>query len=393
MSERKFDPSKAEVGPFARNQYVESHRPAGNANLRGGNFASSSSSSGGGDESGYSSVISPESEEEEELTKEATIPEPGNAEMPSSIKPGDLDKVRSTIEDVDPDLNPGGVDRMPDPSTRDMIRARLENMTLEFKDSEKDFLEREVDRQNDRRETHKSMPTDIEIERDNLSETMSGGGFNDGRVSKLSSGSQFHTLLANPESNPVRLMLVLDNEWGEEWYDWEIETINQTAEMDNAEIHRVNEDKIMAIKILKNTDEFFDEPRVFEKVCTAFSGRQVDWGHVQEPRTHEICACIALINRYVKEEPFSDDVKAYVAAAALRDGYILLPSTIKFASGPFSKELVSKIGDDAIEKQRKLNQALEEEDPDIFDSEDAVQYMRLIKCQYHAQEKVDEVRG
>lgn len=387
MSKKEFDPSKAELGPLARNSYVNGDTPAGKVNFRGNNFVSSSSSGGSQDSSGYHSVISPEAEDDEPLEKDAS-----EVERPAPIQPGDLD-TPSRNQELDTDLNTHGMSDVPDPDTREMIRARLENLSMEFEDEEEGVLRRGVEDQEARRETFKSEPSDVSVDRDNLSENRSGGGFQDSRMNKLSSGSMMAEVLDDPDSNPIRLMLVLDDEWGEDWYDWEIETINQTAEADGADIHRVNEDKIMAIKILKNTEDFFDEPRVFEKVCTAFSGKQVDWGHIQEPRTHEICACIELITRYVKEEAFGDDIKAYVAAAALRDGYVLLPAVLRFASQPFSKELVSKIGDEAIEKQRKLREALDKEDPTVFDSEDSVQYIRLIKCQYHAQEKLDEVRG
>jgi hypothetical protein len=189
-------------------------------------------------------------------------------------------------------------------------------------------------------------------------------------------------------------MLILDSRWDDEWYDWEIETINQTAKMESdIEISRVNQDKIMALKILKNTDLFFEEHRVFEKVCMSFSGRQVDWGHVQEPKTHEIAACIGLVERYIKESAFSDEVAAYVAASAVRDGFVMLPSVLSFAEFPFSKQLAANIGDDIIGKQQRLMNALDSEDSGMLEPEDAVQYMRIIKCQYHLQDKIDEVRS
>lgn len=385
----KFDPSKAQIGAFA---YL---------NGREGLKNPSSLTRDSHINEGSQSVIKTGNQQyapQEEAVKEATInghqkearslPARSHVEQPDFSGVGDREGAlnpRSTIHEVDTDLDPKGYDHSDRPSVKDVVRAGLKSLRAEVQGKEKDFLKERIEAQDARSEEFKSQPTDISIDRK--------GNFAE-NPQMLKSGQDIFSALTDEDLNPISLMLILDSRWEDEWYDWEIETINQTAKMESGvEIARVNQDKIMALKILNNTFLFFEDPRVFEKVCMSFSGRQVDWGHVQEPKTHEIAACIGLIERYIKEKPFSDEIAAYVAASAVRDGFVMLPSVLSFAEFPFSKQLAANIGDDIIGKQERLMNALDSEDSGMLEPEDAVQYMRIIKCQYHLQDKINEVRS
>lgn len=199
-------------------------------------------------------------------------------------------------------------------------------------------------------------------------------------------------VLEQPGVSPIRLMVEMDDAWGDEWRDWEYETILQTAHDEGVEVERQNQDKIMALKAaVLNTNRFWEEARVFEKTCLAFNNKIVDWMTVQEPAVHEMAATRALVERYIDEQPFSDEVKAYVAGAAIHAGFVMLPPKLRFAQSPFSKKLMENMGDDAIERQEKLIQALDENDPEMVEREGQIQFFRLLRCHYYAQEALDNV--
>lgn len=199
--------------------------------------------------------------------------------------------------------------------------------------------------------------------------------------------------LSTDDANPIRIKMLLDEAWGDDWLDWEPETIAQTAEQDGFSISKISFDKIFSLRLLEKTDLCENDPRVFEKVCVAFASRPVDWGIIQDCSLPEICGAVALIKNYVKRDvKFSSEVKTYIAGVALFHGYILLPPLVRFADGEFSIELAIKLGDDVIEIQNNLREVLR--NPSFLKTvpEDyQVQFVRLLKCQDYAQQLLDGV--
>lgn len=362
-----FDPSKAEIGFWNRKPWNGNVKRPEELNSR------------------PTWEMDPEDYEFEKEADDTTFT-PADTAMPSfpDPVPGEVENTSSRTDDVDTDLNTHGVHEAKDPKRSDILRAKIRNMRAQVINKEKKVLQEAVKQQDAEYKARQESPTEIDINRREI-ET--------GWPSFRKSSESVLVELSNDDINPIRLMLILDTQWGPEWKEWEPETIIQTARQDGTDIERINLDKIMAIKVLVNTDDFWEDPRVFEKVCLAFSGRMVDWGQIQEPRIHEIASTVALVERYIKELAFTDDVATYVAAAAVRDGFILLPPVLSFASGEFSLELAMNIGDDVLKMQKELRRALDEEDESILSTTDAVQYMRLMRCQYHVQDMIDSARA
>lgn len=198
-------------------------------------------------------------------------------------------------------------------------------------------------------------------------------------------------ILADPDANPVVIADWLDSFWGDEWMDWEPETILDTAEKDGIQIDSVNLGKMFAIRSIKKTEEFFREPRVFEKVCIAFADRIVDFSVIQTPRVHDMAAAVAIVEEFFRKGEYSDHVAGYVAAAAIMDGFILLPPKLTFASFPFSMELASRLGDSAVSLQEKIISTMDSDDVPTS-QEEAVQYRRLMRCEYHVRDMINGAR-
>ena len=199
-----------------------------------------------------------------------------------------------------------------------------------------------------------------------------------------------NSYMSDPESNPIKIMLEMDDRWQKDWIEWEPETIIQTSEKEGIDVPKVNLDKIMALKVIINTPEFFESARAFEKICVAFSNRIVDWGTVQSIRVHDISSTIALVLRFLKDEKFSDDVSAYIAASAIRDGYIILPDNLKFVREPFNNQLRKNIGEDVDSRQEELLSKIKEDRSDLSE-EESVQLLRIVRYQQHVAEKLNEV--
>lgn len=278
---------------------------------------------------------------------------------------------------------------------RESIMDRVKKIQGEAQTRETgESLEREIQKQENEREEFKDQPTDVEVDRDDevgKIRQLSGQAVDGtGGITKRSSDPI--SILEDSEANPVKIFLTLNNKFGEEWVEWEPETILEMADREGVEVKHTNRDKIMALKVIQNTDAFWEDPRTFEKVVLAFNHRIVDWGHVQEPRLHEVVGAIELIERYLKSLDFTEKIQAYVTVVAIRDGYVMLPPALDFAKFLFSEQLIDKMGDEALQRQERLRRMLDD-DVENPTEEDAVQYRRILRCQYHAQEMINELKS
>lgn len=198
-------------------------------------------------------------------------------------------------------------------------------------------------------------------------------------------------ILSDPDLNPIVLLEWSNAHWGEEWMEWEPETILEMADREGIQIDQVNLGKMFAVRAVVKTEEFFREPRVFEKVCIAFSDRLVDFGVIQIPRVHDMAAAVALVEGFVREGSYSDHVASYVAAAAIMDGFLLLPPNLQFAGFQFAMELASRLGDESIALQKKMIKTMNDDESPTTEDE-AIQYRRLMRCEYHVRDMTNGAR-
>lgn len=325
-----------------------------------------------------------------------------NPPMSDQMETPDLDEAPRDTPEGDTDLNAHGA---PD-AARERIQERIDNLKSveqgekQLDEDGKEVVEEEFEEQQAEHASFQSEPTSLEVDRsieqssqgDTRSNMESTSGYQTpSRFNSPKMASKPLEVLAQPEVSPIRIMVELDDAWGDEWLDWEYETIFQTAHNEGVDIQRQNEDKIMALKVLLNTNRFWEESRVFEKVCLAFNHKIVDWMVVQEPGVHEMSAARALIDRYIDEQEFSDEVKTYVAGVAIHAGFVMLPPLLRFASEPFSKKLMENMGDEALDRQESLLKALQQNNPELVDEGGKIQFFRLLRCHYHAQEALDNV--
>lgn len=320
-------------------------------------------------------------QQEDEMTKEAE-----EFKAPSSIaKPMIRDLGENTIPPsyrakTDTDLQVHGSGDIEPMTARDLIKAQINSARAHFDEKPKDIIQRKVERQEESRAKHMSLSPKIRIDRRELDVTHAN----------LMKKSHDQGILENGDLNPIQVFAACKSFWGEEWLDWEPETIEQTAEEDGIKIHPINMGKMFAIRSILKTDSFFEDPRVFSKVCIAFASKHVDWAVIQKPRTYEVAATVALVDRFLKDGEYSDDVSAFVAACALDDGFVQLPPQLTFADFQFSTELALTMGDDVLDFQKSVMEALESEDISDLEPKFLVQYKRLMKCQFHVQDMINE---
>lgn len=339
---------------------------------------------------------------EADLDKEARrVSEPEPATPPEGFRPlrptPDLGKRKDNgPSDIETDLDVHGAEEGIE-DRRDDIKRRIEGLKAEQSEpSHQEVVEQEVKERKEDHEEFMSEPTDVKVDRGAYDDAYSRASSYPidsytGAMPK-SGESDLVSSLQNDHINPIRLMQVAGQLWDDDWIDWEPETIlDEVERIGGFELPDENKDKIMALKVLLSNDLFWNQARVFENVVVAFNHRIVDWGHLQNPPTHDIVAAKELVDRHLRAEEFSSEVKHYTAATALRDGYVMVPPSLRFARQPFTEKLIETMGDEALARQERLNEALQSEDVSGLSEEDMIQYIRLIRCSQHKQAVLDEV--
>lgn len=372
------DPSRAEIGPLAGNPAYALGKNTRNKTHE----TPSNMKSYVADRDGH--------------TKEAV----DHPMPPEDEAPGDYSPVREK-PDLDGNYQPRkletdtNIHSAPEgPDNRSLIRDRVSQ--IQIQEDGQELLQEEMAKRERQHEAFLSTPSDPSVDRRRLNETYSQHGsvapVDSNSSAMPKSASDPLSILERAGAHPIRLMLVLDERW-DEWVEWEFETIAEMAAREGLEIDRVVGDKIMALKNLRNTEYFWMKPRVFEKICLAFADKHVDWGHIQEPRVEDLATAVALVDRYIAESAFEAPIASYVAACAAHNGFLMLPGELSFAQDAFSDHLLEQMGDEALTRQTQLLSALEQDDPEQMSQEDAVQYMRLVRCQQRVGTSINELRG
>jgi hypothetical protein len=200
--------------------------------------------------------------------------------------------------------------------------------------------------------------------------------------------------LLREDLHPLRLMEVLEKVAGDEWRDWEPETIVQTlTDVAGTTPPETILNKVMAVKIaLRRPDVFFEDWQAFEKIAVAFNDVSPTMGVVEDVPIEWLSNAVAVMRKIAGDGDFSEEVSGYTAARLYDSGYVIAPPLLRF-SDPRLGDLVS---DDGLRKKvilayaRHLGSAeLVEDDSDPV----SVQVARLMRNHVYVMDKFDESRS
>lgn len=129
----------------------------------------------------------------------------------------------------------------------------------------------------------------------------------------------------------------MERRFGVGWVDLEPQTLHE-AGFDEHDITAA-----FAAKLTLYGHAPFEEWQVFEKVALALTGRTPDFTLPQEPSLVELAWAVDAMRYLDPVTPFSAEVAAYIATAAIRDGFVRLPHALGFA-GPYLERRMSDHG-------------------------------------------------
>jgi hypothetical protein len=197
---------------------------------------------------------------------------------------------------------------------------------------------------------------------------------------------------ARDDVHPLKLVAELSDSLGDDWSDWEPETIRETI-IKEAGVEPSDDvmSKIMAIKIvLARPDRFFDDWHAFEKISVALNDRSPMMGTLEEVPVEWLSNSVAIVEKVAAEGDFGPEVRKYVAARLFDQGYVVPPPKLAFASGQLSK----KVNNEDMQKKVILaySNALSSEDVPQGEDPVSIQVTRLLRNHVYVLDKLEESR-
>lgn len=119
--------------------------------------------------------------------------------------------------------------------------------------------------------------------------------------------------------------------------DWEPETLHKALEEKYGTVGPRTWDRIEALRLLLSNDSPAKDWHVFEKVGNALNDHIPLFGTLQPLLPEEIAITLTIMQE-IADYDFSDEVKAYIATAALNDEFWYVQGTPLEIALPFIEE-------------------------------------------------------
>lgn len=148
----------------------------------------------------------------------------------------------------------------------------------------------------------------------------------------LSSEEPIIRFFSYHDAHPIALGMVVMEAFGPEALDWDAGVLRReiVRHFKATSISDQNWEKLQAFRALLLTTGTWTEWEIFEKVVQALNNNWPDPNQVQQCTVAQLMAGVDTINE-VREEPWGEEVRGYVAACAIEEGVTFLPPPLQFA--------------------------------------------------------------
>ncbi|HUV85267.1 MAG TPA: hypothetical protein VMV86_06110 [Methanosarcinales archaeon] len=192
-----------------------------------------------------------------------------------------------------------------------------------------------------------------------------------------------NTVLNNDDSPAIVLYTFLNERYGDDWWDWEIETLERMLWIDfGAVMSDNNADKVQAVKLLINNQRPFLDWFYFNQVSVALSGSIADFNTIKSPSSGMAISAVKTMMEIRPEEPFSRDVKKYISLLLINDGIYIPPPSISSIIKDEFEQLVSSeskgMWKDILNRCKDI---IENKDYGKDDETVSIQARRVVLCE------------
>ena len=127
----------------------------------------------------------------------------------------------------------------------------------------------------------------------------------------------------------IPLSVLLLDALGPGYLNWTSEALQAECEDRWGSLGVLTWERIQAARILQLHNAFWSDWEVFEKITAAIVGEAPIFSLVQPPEAEEIAIALSVANRVDNTRTYDNDVRSYIAACCLNDGFWYLESPIK----------------------------------------------------------------
>jgi len=137
-------------------------------------------------------------------------------------------------------------------------------------------------------------------------------------------------LFTHPDAHPIVLDFALQKMFQYEWQRWEAETVwDEVKEVFSSQVSELNKQKIRALQALHTSLMPWQRWQVFEKVGVALNSMLPSPKILQILSLEELYAAVDIMHG-IRQEPYSDEVKLYMAATVLEEDVFYVPPPLDF---------------------------------------------------------------
>jgi len=139
-------------------------------------------------------------------------------------------------------------------------------------------------------------------------------------------------LFVHHDTHPVVFDLILLQQYQEDWFTWEPETLWKeiTEDFRVPSISDHSKSKIQAIKTLHINEWFWTKWEVFCWVTQAVNNNIPDFQVIQKPSIPQLFNAVDIATLVRKDEDFGPEVQMFVASSVVDEGVVYAPEPIAF---------------------------------------------------------------
>ena len=212
--------------------------------------------------------------------------------------------------------------------------------------------------------------------------------FEKSRPQKLTSTIVINTVLNNDEAPASIVYDFLNKAFGEDWWEWEIETIDRMLWLKYALVlEPINRDKVLAIRHVCRSDGAFSDWFEFNQVALSFSGCMADFEQLRSPSSGMAISAVHTLNhiRPDRNSFFSNDVLKYISIILKNDGiYVPPPSLFELLKGHMEEEVSQEVKEKWKDIYINYQKILENNPAEFSENMINIQARRILKAETSA---------
>jgi hypothetical protein len=147
-------------------------------------------------------------------------------------------------------------------------------------------------------------------------------------------------LFHHHDAHPVVLDFALARVFGDQWVEWEAITIWESVkDAFKTDISELSKAKVQTIKTLHLVDAPWTQWQVFEKVVQGLNNNLPRFDLMQAPSLPQLYAAVDMMTTHWPngEEPWSDEVKRYIAASVIHEHVCYVTPPLDFVQMEISQ--------------------------------------------------------